>query len=175
MRPFDETLQRFDPYKDFKFRIKWEGRYVAGVAKVSALKRTTGLVDHRAEGDLRVRRKQPGRTEYEAITLERGVTHDPEFTAWANQVWTLGSVEGAAPSLVDFRKDLVIEVCDEAGGVALAYKVYRCWVSEFLGLPDLDAGANTVAIQLLRLENEGWERDHGGTQPDESALSGPGS
>jgi phage tail-like protein len=162
---------RFDPYKNFKFRVKWDGKYVAGISKVGALKRTTEPVKHREGGDPSTSRKSPGRNEFEAITLERGVTHDPEFEAWANKVWSFGAGLGAESSLKDFRKDLIIEVYNEAGQVALAYKVYRCWVSEFQALPDLDANANAVAIQHLKLENEGWERDREVPEPTEPSLT----
>lgn len=118
------------------------------------------LVEHREGGDPSTSRKSPGRTKYEAISLERGVTHDTEFEKWANKVWNFGSGLGAEVSLKDFRKDLIIEVFNEAGQLVIAYKVYRCWVSEYQALPDLDANANAVAIQSIKLENEGWERDY---------------
>jgi phage tail-like protein len=165
--------QRFDPYKNFKFRVKWDGRYVAGVSKVSMLKRTTEVVTHREGGDPSSSRKSPGRTEYDAITLERGVTHDTEFETWANKVWNYGSGLGSEVSLKDFRKDIIIEFYNEAGQLAIAYKVYRCWVSEFQSLPELDANANAVAIQTLKLENEGWERDYEVTEPAEPAFTEP--
>jgi phage tail-like protein len=155
---FPANVTRFDPYKNFKFRVKWDGRYVAGVSKVTALKRTTEVVKHRDGGDPSTTRKSPGRTEYEPITLERGVTQDPEFEQWANRVWNLGTALGAESSLKDFRKDIVIELYNEAGQLVITYQVYRCWVSEFQSQPDLDANANAVAIQNIKLENEGWER-----------------
>jgi len=170
MAQFSVNAQRFDPYKNFKFRVKWDGRYVAGVSKVSALKRTTEMVEHREGGDPSTSRKSPGRTKYEAVTLERGVTHDPEFELWANKVWNFGAGLGREVSLRDFRKDIIIEVYNEAGQLALAYKVYRCWASEFQALPDLDANANAVAIQTLKLENEGWERDPDVPEPAELAF-----
>jgi len=172
MAQFTVNAQRFDPYKNFKFRVKWDGRYVAGISKVSALKRTTEVVKHREGGDPSSSRKSPGRTEYEAITLERGVTHDPEFEKWANKVWSLGAGLGSEVSLKDFRKDIIIEAYNEAGQVALAYKVYRCWVSEYQSLPDLDANANAVAIQHLKLEHEGFERDVEVPEPSEPTLAG---
>lgn len=165
--------QRFDPYKNFKFRVKWDGKYVAGVSKVSMLKRTTEVVTHREGGDPSSSRKSPGRTEYDAITLERGVTHDTEFEKWANKVWNYGSGLGQEVSLKDFRKDLIIEVYNEAGQRAIAYKVFRCWVSEFQALPELDANANGVAIQTLKLENEGWERDTEVLEPSEPTFTEP--
>jgi phage tail-like protein len=164
---------RFDPYKNFKFRVRWDGKYVAAVSKVSALKRTTEVVRHREGGDPSSSRKSPGRTEYEAITLERGVTHDPEFERWANKVWNYGSGLGAEVSLMDFRKELTIEVYNEAGQPAIAYKIYRCWVSEYHALPDLDANGNAVAIQTLKLENEGWERDYDVRMPVEPSFDEP--
>lgn len=159
MAQFTVNAQRFDPYKNFKFRVRWDGRYVAGVSKVGALKRTTEVVKHREGGDPSTSRKSPGRTEYDAIQLDRGVTHDTEFVKWANKVWNFGAGLGNEVSLKDFRKDIMIEVYNEAGQKVLAYKVFRCWVSEFLALPDLDANANAVAIQHIKLENEGWEPD----------------
>ncbi len=172
MVQFIVNQSRFDPYKNFKFRVKWDGRYVAGVSKVSALKRTTEVVKHRDGGDPSSTRKAPGRTEYEPITLERGVTHDREFELWANKVWNWGSGLGAETSLRDFRKDITLEVYNEAGQLAIAYRVYRCWVSEFQALPDLDANANAVAIQHLKIENEGWERDEEVVEPLEPIFDG---
>lgn len=139
--------------------MKSDGRYVAGISKVSALKRTSEVVKHREGGDPSSTRKSPGRTEYEAITLERGVTHDAEFEKWANKVWNFGAGLGAETSLKDFRKDLIIELYNEAGQVVIAYRVFRAWVSDFQAQADLDANANAVLIQSIKLENEGWERD----------------
>ncbi len=173
MAQFSVNGTRYDPYKNFKFRVKWDGRYVAGISKVSALKRTTDLVEHREGGDPSSSRKSPARTKYDAITLDRGVTHDTEFEKWANKVWNFGSGLGAEVSLKDFRKDIIIEVYNEAGQLALAYKVYRCWVSEFQALPDLDANAGAVAIQHIKLENEGWERDVDVVEPSEPTFTQP--
>lgn len=173
MAQFSVNAQRFDPYKNFKFRVKWEGRYVLGISKVGALKRSTELVEHREGGDPSTSRKSPGRTKFEAITLERGVTHDPEFERWANKVWNFGAGLGAEVSLQNFRKDLIIEVYNEAGQLAIAYKVFRCWVSEYQALPDLDANANAVAIQTIKLENEGWERDYDVAEPAEPSFTEP--
>ena len=173
MVQFSVNTERFDPYKNFKFRVKWDGRYVAGVSKIGSLKRTTEVVKHREGGDPSSSRKSPGKNEYEAIFLERGVTHDTEFEKWANKIWNYGSGLGAEVSLKDFRKDIIIEVYNEAGQLAIAYKVYRCWVSEFTALPDLDANANAVAIQSIKLENEGWERDYEVGEPAEPSFSEP--
>lgn len=173
MAQFTVNAQRFDPYKNFKFRVKWDGKYVAGVSKVSVLKKTTEVVKHREGGDPSSSRKSPGRTEFEAITLERGVTHDQEFEKWANKVWNFGSGLGAEVSLKDFRKEITIELYNEAGQLAIAYNVFRCWVSEFQSLPDLDANANAVAIQHIKLENEGWERDYAVIEPSEPSFTEP--
>ena len=173
MAQFTVNASRFDPYKNFKFRVKWDGKYVAGISKCSALKRTTEVVEHREGGDPSTSRKSPGRSKFEAITLERGVTHDVEFEQWANKVWNFGSGLGAEVSLRDFRKDILIEVYNEAGQLALAYKVFRCWVSEYQSLPDLDANANAVAIQHIKLENEGIERDYEVAEPSEPSFVEP--
>lgn len=174
MAQFTVNADRFDPYKSYKFRVKTEdGAYVAGVSKVSALKRTTEVVKHREGGDPSTSRKSPGQSEYDAITLERGVTHDTEFERWANKIWNYGSGLGAEVSLKDFRKNLIIEMYNEAGQLAIAYKVYRCWPSEYQALPELDAGSNAVAIQTLKLENEGWERDYDLAEPAEPSFDEP--
>ena len=175
MAQFTVNAQRFDPYKNFKFRVKWDGRYVAGISKVSSLKRTTEVVRHREGGDPSTSRKSPGRNEFEAITLERGVTHDLEFEQWANKVWNFGAGLGLELSLKDFRKDVTIELYNEAGQLAIAYHVFRCWVSEFQALPELDANANAVAIQTMKLENEGWQRDAAVTEPTEPTFLEPPS
>ena len=170
MAQFSVNTSRFDPYKNFKFRVKWGGRYVAGVSKVSALKRTTEVVEFREGGDPSSSRRSPGRSKFEAITLERGVTHDTEFETWASKVWNRGAGLGMEISLADFRKDIVIELYNEGGQLVLAYNIYRCWVSEYQALPDLDANANAVAIAHLKLENEGWARDVEVTEPSEPAF-----
>jgi len=170
MAEFTVNPTRFDPYKNFKFRIKWEGRYVAGVSKVSPLKRTTDVIQHREGGDPSSSRKSPGQTHFDPVTLERGVTHDLEFEKWANKVWTYGNRLGTEVSLADFRKDITLEFYNEAGQLAIAYNIFRCWVSEYQALPDLDANASQVAIQLIKLENEGWQRDQSVTEPKEPSF-----
>ena len=170
MAQFPVNPHRFDPYKNFKFRVKWDGRYVAGISKVSALKRSTEVIQHREGGDPSSSRKSPGKTEFEPITLERGVTHDPEFEKWANKVWDFGAGPGAEVSLKDFRKDIVIEIYNEAGQLVLEYKVFRCWVSEFQALPDLDADSETLLLQHIKLENEGFERNAAVPEPTEASV-----
>ncbi|WP_020160084.1 phage tail protein [Methylobacter marinus] len=175
MAQFSVNAQRFDPYKNFKFQVFWEGNTIpiAGVSKVSMLKRTTEVVKHREGGDPSSSRKSPGRTDYEAITLERGVTHDKEFEQWANKVWNFGAGLGKEVSLKDFRKNVIIKLYNEAGQVAISYKVYRCWISEFQPMADLDANANAVLIQHIKLENEGWERDYDVAEPAEITFNEP--
>jgi phage tail-like protein len=171
MAEFTVNPKRFDPYKNFKFRVKWDGKYVAGVSKVSGLRRTTEVIHHREGGDPSTSRKSPGLTEFEPITLERGVTHDPEFEKWANKVWQFGAGLGAEVSLKDFRKDIILELYNEAGQLVFRYKIFRCWVSEYQILPDLDANANAIAIEHITLQNEGWERDAEVKEPVEPSLT----
>lgn len=181
MAEFTTNSTRLDPYKNFKFRVKTDddGQYVAGISRVTVLRRTTEVVRHRSGGDNSSSRKSPGRTEYEPITLERGVTHDPAFEQWANKVWDYRNAQSAPDnrtqevSLKDFRKNITIDVYNESGQKAISYHVYRCWVSEYQALPDLDANANAVAIQHIRLENEGWERDTSVTEPTEPSFNEP--
>ncbi|HEV7720727.1 MAG TPA: phage tail protein [Iamia sp.] len=173
MAQFTVNTSRFDPYKNFKFRVKWDGRYVAGVSKVSALKRTTEVIENRSGGDPSTVFRSPGQTKFEAVTLERGVTHDVEFEQWANKVWQLGAGLGSEVSLKDFRKDILLELCNEAGQVVVTYRLYRCWVSEYQSLPELDASGNAVAIQTLKLENEGWDRDPAVVEPTEPSFTVP--
>jgi phage tail-like protein len=179
MAQFSVNANRYDPYKNFKFRVKWDGIYVAGVSKVGALKRTTEVVEHREGGDPSTVRKSPGQSKYESITLERGVTHDIGFEQWANKVWSFNNAQAGADqrtqetSLRDFRKDIIIDVFNEAGQKVLSYKVFRCWVSEYQALPELDASANAVAIQTLKLENEGWVRDTDVAEPQVPTYTEP--
>jgi phage tail-like protein len=171
MPEFSVNPQRFDPYKNFKFRVRWDNRFVAGISKVGALKRSTEVVEHRTGGDNSTSRKSPGRSKFEPIMLERGVTHDLEFEAWANRVWNVQGGLGAEVSLADFRRDITIEMYNEAGQLAIAYQVFRCWVSEYQALPELDANANAVAIQSIKLENEGWIRDAEVQEPSELSFA----
>ncbi len=167
MVEFAVNPTRFDPYKNFKFRLKWDGQYVAGVSKVSPLVRRTEVIVHREGGDPSTSHKSPGETQFEPITLERGVTHDTAFEDWANLVWRLGGGLGSEMSLASFRKDVVLEVYNEAGQLVLAYKIFRAWVSEYEALPDLDANGSATLIEHIRLENEGWERDTSVVEPKE--------
>lgn len=173
MAQFRGNAQRSDPYKNFTFRVKWEGRYVAGISKVRGLEHGTEVVEHREGGHPSPSRTSPGRSTSEAITLERGVTHDIEFEQWASKIWNLGSGRGPEFSRKDFRKDLIVERYEEAGQMVLAYKVFRAWVSEYQAFPDLDADANAVAIQTLTLENEGRERDEDVVGPSEPPFVEP--
>lgn len=172
MPEFSQSSKRYDPYQNFKFRVKDGKDYVLGVSKVSMLKRTTEVVKHRNGGDHSSSRKSPGRTEYDPVTLERGVTHDLAFEQWANKVWNYDAGLGKEVSLKDFRKDLTLEVYNEAGQLAISYTIYRCWVSEYQAVPDLDANANVIAIQHIKLENEGWVRVPV-PQPEEPSFTVP--
>ena len=179
MAEFTVNARRVDPYKNFKFRVRFGEREVAGISKVSALKRTTEVVKHRDGGDESSTHKSPGRTEYEAITLERGVTHDIEFEQWANKVWDYTNAKAAPTnrtkevSLADFRKNIAIDLYNEAGQKVVSYLVFRCWVSEYQPLSDLDGNANAVAIQHIKLENEGWIRDPSVIEPREESFNDP--
>lgn len=173
MAQFTVNPQRIDPYKNFKFRLKWDGRYVAGISKCSGLRRTTEVIEYREGGESSATRKSPGRTKYDAITLERGITHDQEFEKWANKVWQLRASAGAEVSLRDFRKDIMLELYNEAGQLVMAWKIYRCWVSEYAALPDLDANSNAIAIEQIKIENEGWERDAEIAEPEEPSTCSP--
>ncbi|SET51478.1 conserved hypothetical phage tail region protein [Nitrosomonas marina] len=168
MAKFSVNSHREDPYRNFKFKVKWDNEYVAGLSKCSALKKTTDVVDWREGGDPSHGRKLPGTTKYESITLEAGVTHDTAFEDWANLVNNFKDGDPGM-SLKNFRKDnITIDVFNLAGQVVMSYIVHRCWVSEYQALPELDASANAVAIQTLKLENEGWERDLSVTEPTET-------
>jgi phage tail-like protein len=161
------NAHRLDPYKNYKFRVLLDNKPVMGVSKVGSLKRTTEVVKHRSGGENSIDHKSPGRTSYEGLSMERGVTHDLEFERWANLVH---SIDGdPAMDLAGYKKDLTLEVMNEKGQVALRYFLYRCWVSEFTALPDLDANANAVAIESVKIELEGWQRDEQTTEPDEAA------
>lgn len=178
---FKVNTTRVDPYKNFRFRVKWDNEYVAGVSKVGALTRTTQVVSHREGGDPSTPRRSPGQSEFAAIVLERGVAHSLEFVQWANKVWDYQNSTAAADSanqlvsLKDFRKNIIIELYNEAGQKVQAYNVYRCWVSEFTALPELDANANAVAIQSIKLENEGWDQDPAVVEPTEPDFLLPAS
>lgn len=158
MAEFTVNTHRIDPYKNFKFRVTWDGRVIPGISKVSPLLRTTETVRHREGGDLSRMVTSPGKTRFEPITLERGVTHDTAFEDWANQVF---NVEGdAAVSLKGFRQDLVISLFNLSGQLVKSYFVFRCWVSEYQALSELDAtGETSVAIERIVLQHDGWQRD----------------
>jgi len=167
--------QRRDPYASFGFRLRMDGRSVAGFRTVGARERTTEVVERRDGGRPEPFRRAPGRTEYEAITLERGVTHDPEFETWASAVWDAGSGPGAEVPPKALGRDVVIERYDEAGQRVLTYRVHRAWVSHYQAVPELDANANAVAIEMLTLENEGWERADDVVEPSEPSLGESGA
>jgi phage tail-like protein len=172
MPAFNVNPGRFDPYKNFKFRVKWDGRYVGGVSSVSGLRRTTEVVEHREGGAPSTTRQSPGLTRFDAVRLQRGITHDTEFERWANRVWQLNAPLGDEVALRDFRKDVVIELYNEAGQLVMAYILFRCWPSEYQALPELDANMSGVALETLVLQTEGWMRDPDIQEPAEPAGSG---
>jgi phage tail-like protein len=163
---FVVNAHRYDPYKNFKFLISWDGKVVLGVSKVGALKRTTEVVKHRSGGENSFDHKSPGRTTYEGLTLERGLTHDPEFEKWASDVHSYAG--DPTMDLAGYKKELTLELLNEKSQIAKRYFLHGCWVSEYTALPDLDANANAVAIENMKLELEGWERDEGTGEPDEA-------
>lgn len=158
MPEFNADVARYDPYRNFKFVVTWAGRRVAGFSKVSLLRRAIDAATIPTRDAPSPPHPTPGETVFEPITLERGVTRDPDFETWANQVWDHANSSGEAASLQDFRKDIVIELYNEAGQAVYAYHVRNCWPSEMVALPELDGLGNTIAIQTLVLQNEGWER-----------------
>jgi phage tail-like protein len=168
MTQFSVNPHRLDPYKNFKFRVKWDAKYVPGVSKITALRRSTEVISHREGGDPSLQHVSPGQTTFAPITLERGVTHDTAFEDWANLAFALGGGPSGEMSLKNFRKDVILEFHNEAGVTVLAYKVFRCWVSEYQALSDLDAEGNLVAIESITLQNEGWERDPEVQEPPET-------
>ncbi len=173
MAQYSDNPTRFDPYKSFKFRVKWDGRYVAGVSKVSGLKRSTETVEYGTGDASSTSPSTPGRTKSEAITLERGITHDVDFHGWASKVWDHRSSLAADSSLKDSRRDVILERYNEAGQLVVTHTIYRAWVSEYEALPDLDANGNAVVIETLRLENEGSRRNDNVADPDEPRTGKP--
>lgn len=165
MAKFTANPQRVDPYRNFKFRIKIDNNYVAGLSKCSALKKTTEMTEWYESGDPSTPHRLPGKTKYDAITLSAGVTHDTTFEDWANLVNNF--LGDASMSLKKFRKDITIDVFNEEGQKAISYQVFRCWVSEYQALPELDAAGNAVMISTVKLENEGWQRDSSVKEPTE--------
>ena len=187
MAEFTVNTYRLNPYMNFKFVVSWQSQPggpfqpVAGISKVSGLKRTTEVVDFRDGGDFSSPRKAPGRSKFDPITLERGVTHDVAFEQWANGVWDYQNAQAPAAqrtmevSLANFRRELMISLLNKAGQTVLSYWVYRAWVSEYQALPDLDANANAVAIQHIKIENEGWLRDPSVVEIAEPSFTDPPS
>jgi len=172
---FTQNATRIDPYKNFRFVVSWDNTPVLGVSKVSPLVRNTTPVRWRAGGDPGTIRVSPGQTVYAPIRMEQGLTFDPTFEKWANKAYYYPNTQSPLPngqemSLADFRKDIVIDFYNEAGQKVMSYQVYRCWVSEFIALPELDSLSNAVAIQSIVLENEGWQRDYSLAEPSEPSF-----
>jgi phage tail-like protein len=173
MAQFTVNPNRFDPYKNFKFRVKWDGRYVAGISQVGALTRTAQVVEHREGGDPSTTRKSPGRLSFGNVQLQRGLTHDKEFLKWINKVWNFDAGAGTEVSLADFRKDIIIDVFNEAGQKVLSFQLFRCWPSECQFLPQLDANANAVALESITLVCEGIRLDPDVSEPTEPTFTVP--
>ncbi len=170
MARMNASTNCFDPYRNFRFKVKWDNQYVAALSKMGALKRTTEMVEFREAGENITSRKLPGKTSYQAVTMEAGVTYDSAFEDWANLVNDFAS--HSITSLGEFRKNIIVDMFNEAGQKALSYTLYRCWVSEYQALPDLDAGANAVAITTMKLEYEWFERDQAVKEPQGPARMG---
>ena len=168
MPQFTVNPRRRDPYKATRFEVVWEGRRIAGVIRVSGLRRVTRVVDYRDGDDPSVTRPAPGSTDYKPIILERAITHDTAFEEWANKVVSAGT---AGTSLADFRRDVSIALLNEAGQAVIAYKLYGCWPSEYQALPDLDAHGDEVAVEQLVLQFDAWERDQEVQEPVEPSFS----
>ncbi len=142
------------------FRVKWDGRIIPGITEVSELKRKTEVITSRSGADVNLQHRSPGATSYAPIILRRPRTFDKAFERWANKVWNRNGSIGAEVSLKDFRKDITIELCDENGRVLLAFHVYRCWPSEYIAISKQKVGDDSLAMETLVLEHEGWERDY---------------
>jgi phage tail-like protein len=167
MTEFSVNTHRFDPYKNFKFRVKWKNKYVPGIFRVSGLNRTTAVVEHRDGGDANLIQKSPGATTFAPLTLERARTHDTAFEDWADKVWQLGAALGNEVALKNYRRDIVIEILNEAGQLAFAWNVYRCWPQRYDAFVDLDANGDDILIERLVLAHEGFQRDLAVTEPTE--------
>ena len=170
MAEFNVNTHRQVPYKGFKFRVKWDGRYIPGITQISGLRRVTEVVTHREGGNPSNFHKSPGLTTYDSVILVRGRTHDASFEEWANKVWRFAAGFGSEVSLKDFRKDIIIELFNEAGQKVMAFNVYRCWPSEYIPLGALDASNSAHAYEQITLEHEGWERDSEVTEPTEPSI-----
>ena len=166
MPSFNVNVHRRDPYKNFKFRVVLDGRIIPNVSRISPLQRSTAATHWRDGSVPSAIARSPGSTRFEPITMERGLTHDTTFEDWASECF---SIEGdAAMSLRDFRKDLRIDLLNEQGSIVLSYMVFRCWVSEYQALPELDANSTAVALESITLQYEGFERDRAVKEPEET-------
>lgn len=167
---FTVNSTRFDPYKNFKFRLKWDGKYVSGVAKVNGLHRDTTVTTIREGATGRIT-KTPGTTTYQPIVIERGRTHDTAFEEWANKIYNLSS-SGGSPA-ANFRKDMMVELYNEAGQMVMAWRVKNCWPSKYSPLKEFNANRTEVAVESMTLEHDGWERDTAVTEPSEPTYTRP--
>lgn len=181
---YPKDPQRLTPYQNFRFKVKWADEtgkmvYVAGISRVTALNHSTEVIKHREGGDPSVIHLAPGQTDYSPITLERGVSYDPAFEIWANKIFDYSNSQsqpGQNTSLEDFRKDLILELFNEAGQRVLAYNIYRAWVSEFSAVSELDAnGSSALVLQSMTVQNEGWDRDNSVAAESEPNFGVPDS
>ena len=164
---FTASVLKYDPYRKFKFLVKWDGAYVAGVHKVTALTKSVDAVDWRTGGDHNNTAKVPGLTKYEPITMERGLCADTRFIDWMKLVNTYQAAGGTTvESVHTFRKDLIIEMYNLANEKVLSVSVFKAWPSK-LTVADFDAKANELAIEVLELQHEGWQIDERPGSPDE--------
>ena len=164
---FVKNAHRYDPYKTYKFQVAWDGKVVLGVNKVGPLKWASTPITYRSGGDDSFETKSPGQIKYDGITLERGVTHDLEFEDWARKVHAYARGD-RGKGMVDYKKEMELTVMNEAGQPVIRYFLHGCWVSEFTTMPQLDASANSVAVESIKLETEGWDRDEGLKEPKET-------
>ncbi|HLN88633.1 MAG TPA: phage tail protein [Candidatus Binatia bacterium] len=168
---FEKKKNREDPYGNFKFRVKdSNGKTILGVSKIGALRRTTEVVKFREGGRSLADTKSPGRTSCDAMILERGITYDPNFENWANMVHSYG--EKASMDLRNYKRDLALEVMNEKGQVMKRYFLYRCWVSEYSALPQLDTNQNAILVERIKLELKGWEREADTHDPNDNKIVG---
>lgn len=170
---FAVNAHRHDPYKRFKFRVKWDGKYVPGVIYISGLTRTTEVTAYRKGSDMSGMVHTPGTTTYAPIVLERGRTHDTAFETWVNKVWNFGAGLGSESSLADYKKDIMIDLYNEAGQLVMSWKVRSCWPSKYSAVTEFDAGSSDLAIESITLEHDGWERDTDVAEPTEPTYTTP--
>lgn len=166
MTEFSVNPHRRHAYGNRRFRVRWDGRVVPGVTRVSGLVRRTDTIATRDGNDPGTPLPTPGETTYEPITLERGRTHDDAFEAWADLVFDRDAESGET-DLDEFQKSVVVDLLNEGGQVVMAFHVFDCWPSEYVALGTLDANDPERATESLTLQHTGWVRDEAVTEPAE--------